>query len=181
METEDQVVDKAATTEEPAAPAAKPPETVKAPNVPKQEAQAQPVVPPKSADVVDFPDPKGQPRQNTPPVNASQQPAVLPSAEVIDLEKVRAEKGTQMRQEAAAIVELCALANQSALAGEFIAKGMDVNAVRRKLMALRTDGEEIHSQLMPGDGTRVRPEENLDANPVVIACHRLAKQSAAGE
>ncbi len=107
----------------------------------------------------------------------SQQPAAQPPAEVIDLEKIRTEKATQMREEAGAIVELCALANKSALAGGFIAKGMDVNAVRKELMALRADGEEIQSHVMPGDGTRVKPEGNLDANPVVNACRRMAQQN----
>ena len=79
-----------------------------------------------------------------------------------------------MRQQAEAIVELCALANQSALAGEFIAKGLDVAAVRKDLLARRASGPEIHSHVMPGDGTRVRPEENLEANPVVVACQKLA-------
>ena len=136
-----------------------------------QEPAAASAPPVKTADAVDLPDPKVQP----------QKPAILPSAEVIDLEKVRSEKASQMRQEAGAIVEMCALANQSALAGEFIAKGMDLAAVRKDLLARRATGEEIHSHLMPGDGTRVRPEENLNANPVVVACQRLAKKSATGE
>ena len=132
--------------------------------------------PTKTAEVVELPEPKANTQQDSPPVSAAQQPA-----EVIDLEKVRDEKATQMRGEAEAIVEMCALANQSALAGAFIAKGMDVNAVRKELLSRRAAGEEIHSHLMPGDGTRVRPEENLNANPVVVACQRLAKQSAVGE
>ncbi len=85
-----------------------------------------------------------------------------------------------MRKKAEAVVELCALANQSSLAGEFIAKGMDLAAVRKDLLARRAAGAEIHSQVMPGDGTRVRPEANLESNPVVLACRELAKQSATG-
>ncbi len=149
-------------------------------SVEKTATAQEPIVtteqPTKTGGVVDFPDQKDRLPQNTPPVSVSQQPG-----EVIDLEKVRAEKATQMRQEAEAIVELCALANQSALAGTFIAKGMDLVAVRKELLARRAAGEEIHSHLMPGDGTRVRPEENLNANPVVVACQRLAKQTVAGE
>ncbi len=105
-----------------------------------------------------------------------QQPAPSGSGEVIDLEKIRAEKASQMREEAGAIVELCALADRPDLAGEFIAKGVDLAAVRKELMALRAGGEEIHSHLMPGDGTRLKPEGNMESNPVVNACQRMAQQ-----
>ncbi len=139
----------------------------------KQETTESPEASPKTSEVVEMP------KQKT------NIPAVIPPsskpAEVIDLDKVRAEKEKQMRQEAGTIVELCALANQSALAGEFIAKGMDVDTVRKALLSRRASGEEIHSHVMPGDGTRVRPTENLESNPVVLACQKLAKQTAKGE
>ena len=120
----------------------------------------------KTAEVVNIPEKKPQ----TP------QPTSSGSAEVIDLDKVRAEKATQMRAEASTIVELCALANQPAMAGEFIAKGMDVDTVRKELLSLRANGEEIHSHVLPGDGTQVKPEGNLESNPVVNACQRMAQQ-----
>ena len=139
----------------------------------KQETTESPETPPKTSEVVEMPKQKANIPTAIPPSSKS--------AEVIDLDKVRAEKEKQMRQEAGTIVELCALANQSALAGEFIAKGMDVDTVRKALLSRRASGEEIHSHVMPGDGTRVRPTENLDANPVVVACQKLAKQTAKGE
>jgi hypothetical protein len=65
-------------------------------------------------------------------------------------------------------------------AGGFIAKGMNASQVRRELQRIRAQGPEIHSQVLPGDGTRVRPETNLDSNPVIHACKRLAQQHAMG-
>ena len=112
--------------------------------------------------------------------NESPQPTTRQPAEVIDLDQVRTEKATQMREEAGAIVELCALADRPDMAGGFIAKGMDVNAVRKELMVLRATGEEIHSHVMPGDGTRMKPEGNLESNPVVNACRRMAQQHSGG-
>ena len=137
-----------------------------------QEATESAEIPPKNAEVVDMP--KQETHAPSPP------PPFSKPAEVVDLDKVRYEKAAQMRQEAETIVELCALASLSALAGEFIAKGMNVDAVRKNLLARRASGPEIHSHVMPGDGTRVRPEENLEANPVVVACQKLAKQTAKG-
>ena len=72
------------------------------------------------------------------------------------------------------IVELCGLVEMPQLAGGFIAKGMNASQVRRELQRIRAQGPEIHSQVLPGDGTRVRPETNLESNPVIHACKRLA-------
>ena len=112
------------------------------------------------------------PEETPPPPTAAQ-----PPAEIIDLDKVRAEQVTQMRGDAQAVVDLCALAGMPDLAGNFIAKGMDMTGVRNELLSKRASSPEIQSHLMPGDGTRINPEANLDSNPMVNACQRMAKQN----
>jgi len=102
------------------------------------------------------------------------------TAETIDLDKVRAEKEAQLRSEAQAIVDLCSLADMPNLAGSFIAKGMDAPAVRKELLARRASGPEVQSHVMPGDGTRMKAQANLNANPVLAACRRMAEQHATG-
>lgn len=114
---------------------------------------------------------------NQPAATAETKPK---TAQVVDLDKVRAEKEDQMRQDAQAIVEMCALAGLPDLAGDFIVQGTSLDQVRKDLMARRATGPEVQSQVMPGDGTRNRPESNLNANPVVTACKRLADQHVAG-
>ena len=118
--------------------------------------------------------------QTTPLPHSSQIAQPQPSAQVIDLDKVRAEKEAQLRGEAQAIVDLCALAGMPDLAGGFIAQGFGTDAVRKKLTALRANGEDIQSHVMPGDGTRVNPETHLESNPVVAACQKMAKQKTMG-
>ena len=105
----------------------------------------------------------------------------LPAAGAVttDPNTLRAEGRQQFQQEAQAIVDLCALADAPHLAGDFIARGMGEAQVRRELMARRATGPEIQSQFLPGDGTRVQPAANLDANPVVNACRKLSTQHAA--
>ena len=102
--------------------------------------------------------------------------------QAVDLDKVRAEHDEQMRGEAQAIVDLCALAGMPDLAGGFIAQGMTSDAVRRELLAKRakSDAPEIHSQVMPGDGTRIHPAQSLESNPVVASCRKIAQQHAHG-
>ena len=118
---------------------------------------------------------KPQPEPAASTVTASDSPPQQ-TAEVVDLDKVRSEKEAQMRQEAGTIVDLCALAGMPDLAGGFIAKGMDSASVRKDLMARRASGLEVHSQVMPGDGTRMQPGQNLESNPVVASCRKIAQQ-----
>lgn len=105
----------------------------------------------------------------------------LPAAEAVTAapDAIRVEGRQQFQQEAQAIVDLCALADAPHLAGDFIARGLNESQVRKELMARRTLGPEIQSQLLPGDGTRIQPAANLDANPVVSACRKLSTQHAA--
>ena len=85
-----------------------------------------------------------------------------------------------MRGEAQAIVDLCALAGLPNLACGFIAQGTTADAVRKELLAKRAQGgsnsQEIQSQVMPGDGTRMQPSQNLESNPVVASCRKIAQQ-----
>ncbi|MBF0171415.1 MAG: S49 family peptidase [Nitrospinae bacterium] len=105
----------------------------------------------------------------------------LPAAEAVtpDPDALRVEGRQQFQQEAQAIVDLCTLADAPHLAGDFIARGLGEAQVRKELMARRATGPEIQSQLLPGDGTRIQPAANLDANPVVAACRKLSTQHAA--
>nr|CRH06582.1 Putative protein C. Serine peptidase. MEROPS family S49 [Candidatus Magnetococcus massalia] len=95
---------------------------------------------------------------------------------VVNLDQIRAEHGKQMRSEAQAIVDLCALADLPDLAGGYIAEGFSAEAVRKELLSKRADAEEIHSEVMPGDGTRMQPSQSLETNPVVASCRKLAGQ-----
>ncbi|MBF0142858.1 MAG: S49 family peptidase [Magnetococcales bacterium] len=105
----------------------------------------------------------------------------LPAAGAVtpDPNTLRAEGRQQFQQEAQAIVDLCALADAPHLAGDFIARGLSEGQVRKELMARRATGPEIQSQLLPGDGTRIQPTAQLDTNPVVSACRKLATQHPA--
>ena len=100
-----------------------------------------------------------------------------PSAEVVDLDRVRAEARGDGYREAAAIAELCALAGMPARTGEMIARGLSVEAARKELLALkaRDDGPEVHSHVMPGAGTG--SGMTLDDNPVVLAAKARAAKA----
>ena len=170
--------------------AAQPPEQTQLEvNMPNDEKQAmdnpiaqattpQPKPPEAAQETVTVPDPP-LPQTTTLP-HSSQVAQPQPSAQVIDLDKVRAEKEVQLRQEAGAIVDLCALAGMPDLAGGFIANGLGTETVRKELISRRASGSDIQSHVMPGDGTRVNPDTNLESNPVVTACQKMAKQKTMG-
>ncbi|OSM07600.1 putative serine peptidase [Magnetofaba australis IT-1] len=101
---------------------------------------------------------------------------------IIDLEQAREEKASQMRGEAKVIVDLCALADLPDLAGGYIAEGFSADQVRQELLAKRaaSSGAEIHSEVMPGDGTHANPAQSLTHNPLVASCQSLAKRHAMG-
>jgi capsid assembly protease len=109
--------------------------------------------------------------ETSPPATAK------PPGEVVDLDKIRAEQVTQMRGDAQAVVDLCALAGMPDLAGGYIAQGVDMTTIRNELLSKRAASPEIQSHVMPGDGTRVNPAANLDDNPLVNSCQRMAKQN----
>ncbi len=98
-----------------------------------------------------------------------------PSAEVVDLDRVRADARGAGYREAAAIADLCALAGVPERTAAMIARGLSADEARRELLALkaRDDGPEVRSHVLPGAGTG--PGVSLDDNPVV----RAAKARAA--
>jgi capsid assembly protease len=108
---------------------------------------------------------------------ASPSTVTQPPAQVVDLDKIRAEQETQIRGDAQAIVDFCGLAGMPDLAGSFIAKGLSLDNVRKELLTKRAESPEIQSNVMPGAGTQMNPEANMDSNPLVKACLRLAKQN----
>jgi len=97
------------------------------------------------------------------------------TAEVVDLDKVRAEARGEGHREAARIADLCALAGMPERTGEMIARGLSADEVRKELLTLKAgrDDTEVRNHLLPGAGTG-RPV-SLDDNPVV----RAAKARAA--
>jgi hypothetical protein len=105
--------------------------------------------------------------------------AISTSAEVIDLDKVRAEARGDGYREAAGIAELCTLAGMPERTGEMIAHGLSVEEARKALLALKADGDgdEVRSHVMPGAGTG--QAMTLDDNPVVGAAK--ARAAAAKE
>jgi len=96
------------------------------------------------------------------------------TAEVVDLDKVRAEARGEGAAEAARIADLCALAGMPERTGEMIARGLSADEVRRELLALKAgqDGAEVQSHLLPGAGTG--QPASLDDNPVVRAARSRA-------
>ena len=101
------------------------------------------------------------------------------SAEIVDLEKIRAEaRGEGVKnatRDAAAIVDLCALAGRPDRAAEMIARGVSVEDARKALLAMKADedGSEVRSHVLPGAGTG--QSVTLDDNIVV----RTARARAA--
>jgi signal peptide peptidase SppA len=101
------------------------------------------------------------------------------TAEVVDLDKVRAEARGEGAAEAARIADLCALAGMPERTGEMIGRGLSADEVRKELLALKAgeDGAEVRSHVLPGAGTG-QPLD-LNDNPVVGAAK--ARAAAAKE
>jgi len=101
------------------------------------------------------------------------------SAEIIDLEKLRAEArgegATNATRDATAIADLCVLAGRPDLTAEMIARGVSVDEVRKALLSMKADndGSEVSSHVLPGAGTG--QPATIDDNIVV----RTAKARAA--
>ena len=107
----------------------------------------------------------------TAPVAAKPEPT---TAEVVDLDAVRAEERGEGAAEAGLIAELCALAGMPERTADMLAKGLSADAVRRELLALKAgEDAEVHNHVLPGAGTGAI--HNLDDNPVVrVATARAA-------
>jgi ATP-dependent Clp protease protease subunit len=88
-------------------------------------------------------------RQARPDVSA---PTVVPTAQVIDLDAVRAEERRATLAYVAEVHELCAIAGRGDLAAGFIAKATPVSQIRRTLLEARAAQNEataIRSQVRP--------------------------------
>ncbi len=141
---------------------------------PPEQNQLETNMPNDQQQATDNPAAQPEPKSETPaPTPAT---ATQPPGETIDLDKIRAEQETKMRGEAQAIVDFCGLAGMPDLAGGYIAQGVSLETVRKELLSKRATGQEIQSQVMPGDGTHINPETNLDNNPVVSSCRKMAQQ-----
>ena len=111
----------------------------------------------------------------TPEVVAKPEPK---TAEVVDLDAVRAEARGEGAAEAELIAELCALAGMPGRTAEMLAKGVSADAVRRELLTLKAAQDaEVHNHVLPGAGTGA--PASLDDNPVVRAA--TARAAAAKE
>ena len=98
------------------------------------------------------------------------------TAEVVDLDAVRAEARGEGAAEAGLIAELCTLAGMPERTADMLAKGLSADEVRRELLNLKAGGdEEVRSHVLPGAGGPA----NLDDNPVVRAA--TARAAAAKE
>ncbi len=101
-----------------------------------------------------------------------------PTAEVVDLDKVRAEARGEGTAEAGLIAELCTLAGMPERTADMLAKGLSADAVRRELLTLKAGADaEVHNHVLPGAGTGA--PASLDDNPVVRAA--TARAAAAKE
>ncbi len=114
-------------------------------------------------------------RDATAPVAAKPEPT---TAEVVDLDKVRAEARGEGAAEAGLIAELCTLAGMPERTAEMLAKGLSADEVRRELLNLKAGADaEVHNHVLPGAGTGA--SASLDDNPVVRAA--TARAAAAKE
>ena len=113
--------------------------------------------------------------ETTAPLAAKPEPT---TAEVVDLDKVRAEARGEGAAEAGLIAELCTLAGMPERTADMLAKGLSADAVRRELLNLKAGADaEVHNHVLPGAGTGA--SASLDDNPVVRAA--TARAAAAKE
>jgi len=103
------------------------------------------------------------------------------TAEVVDLDKVRAEARGEGAAEAARIADLCSLAGMPERTAEMIARRLSADEVRKELLALKVgqDGAEVRSHLLPGAGTG--QPASLDDNPVVRAARARAASTSSAQ
>ena len=128
---------------------------------------------PEAADTA--PAPKTTAPETTAPEATKPEPN---TAEVVDLDKVRAEARGEGAAEAGLIAELCTLAGMPECTADMLAKGLSADAVRRELLNLKAGADaEVHNHVLPGAGTG--GPQNLDDNPVVRAA--TARAAAAKE
>ena len=122
-------------------------------------------------------DPRSAPATtDTPPAPEPAEANTRQTADVVDLDKVRAEARGEGADEAGLIAELCTLAGMPERTADMLAKGLSADAVRRELLSLKAGTDaEVQSHVLPGAGGPA----NLDDNPVVRAA--TARAAAAKE
>ena len=124
-------------------------------------------------------DPRSAPATtDTPPAPEPAEANTRQTADVVDLDKVRAEARGEGAAEAGLIAELCTLAGMPERTADMLAKGLSADAVRRELLILKAAQDaEVHNHVLPGAGTGA--PASLDDNPVVRAA--TARAAAAKE
>jgi ATP-dependent Clp protease protease subunit len=103
-------------------------------------------------------------------------PAPQPTAQVIDLEGVRAEERRATLAYVTEVHELCAIAGRGELAAGFIAKAAPVAQVRRALLEARAAEDEataIRSQVRPATVAPVQP--TIDTAAIYAARNQHAR------
>jgi ATP-dependent Clp protease, protease subunit len=103
-------------------------------------------------------------------------PAPQPTAQVIDLEGVRAEERRATLAYVAEVHELCAIAGRGDLAAGFIAKATPVTQVRRTLLEARAVEDEataIRSQVRPA--ATEPPQPTIDTAAIYAARNQNAR------
>ena len=82
------------------------------------------------------------------------------TADVVDLDAVRAEARGEGAAEAGFIAELCTLAGMPERTADMLAKGLSADAVRRELLNLKAGADaEVHNHVLPGARHR-RPQKS---------------------
>jgi len=120
------------------------------------------------------------PAESKPHAEPRSEPAAAPerpSAEIVDLEAVRAGGRDEGVREAAAVAELCALAGMPERTGAMIGQRLSLAEVRKELLELRAEAgaPEVASRVLPGAGTG--QPASLDDNPVVRAAKLRATRA----
>jgi ATP-dependent Clp protease, protease subunit len=131
--------------DESAAPQVTPPETSADHTAVNAGSQPAAVADPEPAPITGMPQPASKPPRPTEPPPQS-------TAQVIDLDAVRAEERKATLAYVAEVHELCAIAGRGDLAAGFVAKATPVAQVRRALLEARAAEDEataIRSQVRP--------------------------------
>ena len=158
-------------TEQPAEVSAPPVEPVAPAPPPGTVSEAQP---PASGTRADGGAPAGAVEQGAATAPAS--PAPQPTAQVIDLDAVRADERKATLSYVTEVHELCALARRGDLAAGFIARAAPVAQVRRALLEARAAEDEataIRSQVRPATVEPTQP--TIDTAAIYAARNQNAR------
>jgi hypothetical protein len=149
-------------------------------NTPPQLAALAATPTPRETSADDTAGPASQPADEPPQVTAAAQPPAgvdqappippaaspQPTAQVIDLDAVRADERKATLAYAAEVHELCALAGRDDLAAGFVARATPVAQVRRALLEARAAEDEataIRSQVRPATVGPAQPAIDTQA------------------